>query len=554
DLAERVPRQPTAGVDCRPSASGSLSRITSTDPEVADRLIDPDRVSAELALSTARALAPVRDASSANAVTAIPRVVPLFTALGVESIDADDIIDRWKTDRGYSLQAPIGHTEQGPLLLDLVEHGPHGLIGGTSGAGKSELVMSLVAGLIAENPPSRVNVLFIDYKGGASSDLFRHVPHTVGYVTNLDGLLAMRALTSLRAELNRRMNLLQGRAKDLAEMIEKYPDEAPPSLVIVVDEFATLVKEIPDFVDGMVDIAQRGRSLGIHLLLATQRPSGAVNDNIKANTNLRISLRMLDGAESTSVIGSADAASIPAPLRGRGYAKLGAGELVAFQSAWSGAPLLAESGTPPVGVRPFGRVPAPMLAAALAQQLGAGAGAGAGAGSAGLGGAPSAPDTGRTQIDALLESVVEAAERLGLERGPAPWLDVLPPVLPLTEARAGLPGAANPGSEVVLGMIDDPEAQAQYPAVVDLARTGGLLVVGTGGSGKSTALITAAVSAAEDDDRSGGGRLTIFGLDFASRELLGLRRLPQCGGVASGDDLEAVTRIIDRLDGEFERR
>jgi len=549
DLAERVPRQTTAVIDCRPAASGTLSRITSTDPDVADRLIDPDRVSATLALETAMALAPVRDASSANAVTAIPRVVSLFTALGVESVDADWVIDRWKVDRGYSLKGPIGHTEQGPLLLDLVEHGPHGLIGGTSGAGKSELVMSLVAGLIAENPPSRVNFLFIDYKGGASSDLFRDVPHTVGYVTNLDGLLAMRALTSLRAELNRRMNLLQGRAKDLAEMIERYPDEAPPSLVIVVDEFATLVKEIPDFVAGMVDIAQRGRSLGIHLLLATQRPSGAVNDNIKANTNLRISLRMLDGGESTSVIGSPDAAAIPAPLRGRGYARLGAGELVAFQSAWSGAPLLAESGTPPVGVRPFGRVPAAMAASAILAEAASGTAASE----------PEANASGRTQIDALLDSVVEAAERLGLERGQAPWLDVLPPVLPLDDAIAGLPAPeadtpAAPGSKVVIGMIDDPEAQAQYPAVVDLARSGGLVIAGTGGSGKSTALVTAAMSAAIEDDRTGGGRLTIFGLDFASRELIGLNKLPQCGAVAAGDDLEAVTRVIDRLDGEFERR
>ena len=99
------------------------------------------------------------------------------------------------------------------------------------------------------------------------------------------------------------MRLMEGKAKDLAEMLERYPDEAPPSLVIVVDEFATLVKEVPDFVAGVVDIAQRGRSLGVHLILATQRPSGSVNDNILANTNLRISLRMLDAGESTTVIG-----------------------------------------------------------------------------------------------------------------------------------------------------------------------------------------------------------------------------------------------------------
>ncbi|MEM9561326.1 MAG: FtsK/SpoIIIE domain-containing protein [Actinomycetota bacterium] len=556
DRAERVPRQASAVVDCRPAATGDLSRITSTDPEIADQLVDHERVSPELALATARALAPVRDASSANAVTAIPRVVPLFTALGVSSIDADTVARRWSVDRGHSLRGPIGHTESGPLLLDLVEHGPHGLIGGTSGAGKSELGMSLVAGLMAENPPTRVNFLFIDYKGGASSDVFRRAPHTVGYVTNLDGLLAMRALTSLRAELNRRMNLLQGRAKDLAEMIERHPDEAPPSLVIVVDEFATLVKEIPDFVAGMVDIAQRGRSLGIHLLLATQRPSGAVNDNIKANTNLRIALRMLDGGESTAVIGTPDAAAIPTPLRGRGYARLGAGELIAFQSAWSGAPLLAESGPPPVGVDRFGTTVALRDAARSAAVAGGATGATSPAARSDASGGAGAT-SGRTQLDALLDAVVEAGERLGLGRGRAPWLEVLPEVIALDEARVGLatgPGEPAPGTRVVLGMVDDPEAQAQYPAVVDLTRSGGLLIAGTGGSGKSTALITAAVSAALDDAEAGGGHLTIVGLDVASRELVGLARLPQCAAVATGDDLEAVTRIIDRLDRDFERR
>ncbi|MEM7324755.1 MAG: FtsK/SpoIIIE domain-containing protein [Actinomycetota bacterium] len=563
DTAERVPRQARAVVTCRPALSGELSTVSFTDPDREDLHLDIDRATAAFAARTGMALAPLRDASSANAATAIPRVVPLFTALGIEAVDEFWIEQQWKTDRGYSLQGPIGYTDTGPLILDIVEHGPHGLIGGTSGAGKSELVMSMVAGLIAYNPPTRINFLFIDYKGGASSDLFKDVPHTVGYVTNLDGLLAMRALTSLRAELNRRMNLLQGKAKDLAEMIEKYPDEAPPSLVIVVDEFATLVKEIPDFVAGIVDIAQRGRSLGIHLMLATQRPSGSVNDNIKANTNLRISLRMLDGAESTAVIGVGDAAAIPAPLKGRGFAKMGPGELVAFQSAWSGAPLLAESGTPPVVVRPFGPAAETAAASAAARSSEAAAPGSVIGPSAGVG-----PDElqshdhghvpQRTQIDALLEAVCTAGEQLGHRRGDAPWLEVLPPVIPVDDVRdaaaAAEPDRLEPGARIVIGMIDDPAAQAQYPAVVNLARSGGLIISGTGGSGKSTALITAAVSAAMDDSALGGGTLTIFALDFASRELGGLNRLPQCGGVATGDDLEAVTRIIGLLHREFERR
>ena len=155
------------------------------------------------------------------------------------------------------------------------------------------------------------------------------------------------------------MRLMEGKAKDLAEMLERYPDEAPPSLVIVVDEFATLVKEVPDFVAGVVDIAQRGRSLGVHLILATQRPSGSVNENILANTNLRISLRMLDASESKTVIGVGAAADIPLPLKGRGFARLGPTDLTEFQSAFTGAALTQDADVSPVVVRPFGNVARP---------------------------------------------------------------------------------------------------------------------------------------------------------------------------------------------------
>ncbi len=565
DSLQRVPRQARAVVECVLAVAGRLSSISFTDPNRPDLALDIERAGPDFSGLAARALAPLRDASSANAATAIPRTVPLFTALGTEAVDADWVAERWRTDRGYSLQGPIGCTESGPLMLDIVEHGPHGLIGGTSGAGKSELVMSLVAGLIAYNPPTRVNFLFIDYKGGASSEVFTDVPHTVGYVTNLDGLLAMRALTSLRAELNRRMNLLQGRAKDLEEMLARHPEQAPASLVIVVDEFATLVQEIPDFVSGIVDIAQRGRSLGIHLLLATQRPSGSVNDNIKANTNLRIALRMLDGGESTAVIGSGDAASIPAPLKGRGFARMGSGELTAFQSAWAGAPLLGEVGAPPVEVKPFGPCSGPGPGLPLGSDRGLSLGSALPPPEHRLAGSPVAtktPAPERTQIDAVVEAVVAAGNQLGYERGRAPWLDTLPELLSIEEVRgidasrgpAGSRDQAGPGSRIVFGMVDDPATQSQYPAVADLACSGGLLVCGAGGSGRSTVLETVAVSAALDDSALGGGQLTIFALEFASRQLGSLVHLPQCGGVAGGDDLEAVTRIIALLHTEFERR
>ncbi len=537
DTDRRVPRQAQAIVELAGLASGESSSLTYVAATMKNQRFEPTRVGVDIAERACRALAPLRDASAANATTAVPRMVTLNQALGVDHVTAGWVAEQWMVDRGYSLPAPVGMTDTGPVTLDLVEHGPHGLIGGTSGAGKSELVQSLVANLIALNSPERVNILFIDYKGGALSGLFSRVPHSVGAVTNLDALLSLRALTSLKAELDRRMTLFeQHRVKDLRDMIAAHPGEAPPSLVIVVDEFAALVRELPEFVEGIVSIAERGRSLGIHLLLSTQRPSGSINENIQQNTNLRISLRMLDSIESNNVIGTSDAATIPGHLKGRGYARLGPGELVPFQSSWSGAPVADDHGPTPIAVEPFT------------------SDSGAAHGSTAPSATGAKPDQ-RTQLDAVIDAVVDAAATLNMSRGRAPWRETLPTLVPLDTVLED-PRASGDivGTVVTIGMIDDPRAQDQYPAQFDLADGGGLAIYGNGGSGKTTALQTVACSAAIRDSQAGGGGLTMFGLDFGSRELGVLNRLPQCETIVAGDDLEGVTRIIALLEGLFAQR
>ncbi len=549
-----VPRQAEVVARLRTPGEGVPSSLSYVDPERDAQEFEPVRVGTAVAERTARALAPLVDATATNAAATVPSMVTLFEALGVERIDPDWIAEQWLTDRGYALPTPVGLTDAGPLTLDLVRHGPHGLIGGTSGAGKSELVQSLVANLIALNSPERVNLLFIDYKGGALSGLFSDVPHAVGAVTNLDAMLSLRALTSLKAELDRRMALFeQKRVKDIAEMLERHPAEAPASLVIVVDEFASLVRELPEFVEGIVSIAERGRSLGIHLLLSTQRPSGSINENIQQNTNLRMSLRMLDAGESNNVIGTADAATIPGHLKGRGYARLGPGELIAFQSSWSGAPLGGEDGLRPIVVAPFTTLPEtaasipPMVAVGPSAPVDDNPGC---SGSV----TPGRAGSNATELDAVLDAVVEAASRLGMGRGRAPWLETLPNLVPLDTVLADPRSAAVSASSVTIGMVDNPEAQDQYPANIDLDDGGGLAVYGSGGSGKTTTLLTAVCSAAIRDSQAGGGQLTIFGIDFASRQLGVLQQLPQCEVVANGDDLEAVTRIIATVTRLFAER
>jgi DNA segregation ATPase FtsK/SpoIIIE, S-DNA-T family len=556
----QVPRQCQAVVSCR--GTGRTGRVRFTDPARPDREVELDGADPATARSIARSLAPLRDASATSQTTAIPRVVPLFDVLGLDGDHGAPptpaaVVDRWSADRsdrgdrGDRLEVPIGMSAHGVLTLDLVEQGPHTLIGGTSGSGKSELLQSLVLSLAANHPPTRLNLLFVDYKGGASAASFRDLPHTVGYVTNLSGRLSLRALTSLRAELQRRMALMEGRAKDLREMLAVAPDEAPPSLVIVVDEFAALVKEIPDFVAGMVDIAQRGRSLGVHLVLATQRPTGVVNENILANTNLRIALRMLNPADSGNVVGSRDAADIPVPLRGRAYARTGPQTLVPFQCAWSGAPAVADQQVRAVGVRPFdggdgaGAVLQPPV---LDDPAGGEGGTAAG---------------GTTQLDVLVSVCAEAARSLALPPARRPWVEPLPEVLPLDTVTSRVDGTVgtggahpgsphpDPGRVAVLGLYDDPENQAQHVAAVDLEAAGGLVVFGTGGTGKTTLLRTVALGLARQGTVD---EVRIYALDFASRSLDQLADLPHCGAVIAGDDVEATCRLLTLLDLEIDRR
>ncbi len=529
-----VPRHASRILDVRRGeGEAMIGRLWSTDPAVDDVMLEVEHVRGAVADRVARALAPVRDASTASLATSIPRTAPLLDVLGVGKPTPDWIADHWLRETGYHLRFPIGIGVDGPLDLDLVHDGPHTLIGGTSGAGKSELLQSMVAALAARYAPSRLNFLFVDYKGGASSQVFERLPHTVGCVTNLSADLSVRALTSLRAELNRRMAVMEGRAKDLPEMIERFPDEAPPSLVIVVDEFATLVKEVPDFVSGIVDIAQRGRSLGIHLVLATQRPSGSVNENILANTNLRISLRMLDRAESSAIIDCADAAEIPVPLKGRALARLGPQQPIEFQSAYAGAPLTTGDARQSVLVAPFVATDdsprSTGTAAPLAEQP-------------------------VTHLEALVDAIGVAAVQLGLPAPRRPWREVLPETVLLDDViaeRAGSGCQVDAGRFVAVGTVDAPELQDQRPAVVDLEDGGGWLVFGTGGSGKTTLLRTVAASIIAESD---GHDAAILVFDFASRGLIGLRALPGVIDVATGDDLEAVTRHVTLLDAEVTRR
>ncbi|MFM2076532.1 MAG: hypothetical protein RJA49_422 [Actinomycetota bacterium] len=280
-----------------------------------------------------RALAALRDPEDALAVGRLPPEVQFEELVG--PLTAAEVLAKWSAaGDDPPPRTPVGLAADGWVDIDLGRDGPHGLFAGTTGAGKSELLRSLVAGLAVHTPPTHLQLVLVDYKGGATFDALTHLPHVVGVVTDLDGSLADRALRSLHAELRHREAVLRAHgAADLTALRASAPATRMPRLVVVVDEFAALVAEQPEFLHALVGVAQRGRSLGVHLLLATQRPQGVISDDIRANTSLRVALRLHDDADAVDVVGDRTPVTLPRRIPGRAVLRLGPDERVVFQTA-----------------------------------------------------------------------------------------------------------------------------------------------------------------------------------------------------------------------------
>lgn len=380
----------------------------------------------------------------------------------------------------------IGMAADGVVDIDLVRDGPHGLIAGTTGSGKSELLRSLVAGMAANVSPAHLTFVLIDYKGGATFDACAVLPHVVGMVTDLDDQLADRALRSLHAELRRREALLRTHgAADLSELHLHAPSVTLPRLVVVIDEFAALVAEQPTFLHALVGIAQRGRSLGVHLLLATQRPNGVITDDIRANTNLRLALRLQDTTDAIDVVGIAAPAHLPRGVPGRAVLRLGADEHLTFQTAQCTAPTR---------------------------------------------------DGRDTELTVLVRAICDAARMAGLAIPAAPWLPPLPETLAPDQLSE---------SQCAVGLVDEPDLQRTTHLRWSL-REGGLAVVGSAGSGVTSTLLTLANQTLSADDEADVYVIDARSDD----RWAALEAHPRCVAVVRLSEPERLHRLLHRLQAQ----
>lgn len=488
----------------------------------------PDRdgiVVDRFALPPAAALA--RDLGGLVPVTSagrLPRTVRLLD-LPVGGLTIDDsggIAGTWSRTRD-SLAATLGRSLEGAVEIDLCRQGPHALIAGTTGSGKSELLQTLIAGLALRHPPDRCSFLLVDYKGGAAFAEAAELPHTVGLVTDLDGQSTGRALRSLGAELSRREAILGAhQVSDIAAL----PEEVDLGrLVIVVDEFATLAEELPEFVPGLVSIAQRGRSLGIHLVLATQRPGGVVSPEIRANCTLRICLRTTDEADSRDVLGTPQAAHLPLDQPGRAYLRAGTGEPTLLQVARASTRPGPRSDAGPEIRRWTWPIPI------------------------GTGVDERAPD-GSTDLVRLTRALTRHGSAAGLRTPHRPWRPPLPDRLLSTDLPR--PADADSGARLSVGLVDLPDRQDQEALEVDLAEGGAWLAVGGPRSGRTTFLRTVLAEAVR---RLGPDVLHVHVLDSGGGALAAAATgLSHTGTAVAGADALRTARLVDRLAREVADR
>lgn len=502
----------------------------------------PDALSVAEATALARRLARHRAAevtAAGDPAPSAPAGLPALLNLRPGARGIAELRARWARSDADRLRVPIGVDEKGgPVTLDLKESaqggsGPHGLCIGATGSGKSELLRTLVLGLAAAHSSEDLNLVLVDFKGGATFLGFADLPHVSAVITNLADEIGLvdRMADALAGEITRRQELLRA-AGNLVSVTEyaaarRAGADLPPlpALLVVVDEFSELLAQRPELIDLLVTIGRLGRSLGLHLLLASQRLDEGRLRGLESHLSYRIALRTFSAAESRAVLGVPDAHQLPS-APGSAFLATGTGELVRFRAAYVSGPEAAPRQAGPAPQRPRAHPfqVAPVLEPDRARPFG--------------------PDPGDGPT--VLETVIAAMAGTGPPAhqvwlpplGDPPWLDELaPPGGPL---------------QVAVGLVDRPYQQRRDALVVDLAGgSGHLAVVGGPRSGKSSALATTVLALAT---ASSPAELGVHVLDFGGGALAALAGLPHVGTVADRQQPDLVRRVVAEFAAVLARR
>ena len=482
----------------------------------------------------------------------LPRMLSFLEMFHVGTIESLNIMKRWKENNPVkTLAVPVGVNIDGSdFMLDLHEkyQGPHGLVAGTTGSGKSEFLITYILSLAVNFSPDEVAFVLIDYKGGGLAGAFEdarngiRLPHLQGTITNLDGSAIARSLTSLHSEMTRRQrrfNEAKSKTGEGTMDIYNYQrlyrigevSEPMAHLFIISDEFAELRQQQPEFLNELVSIARIGRSLGVHLILATQKPGSVVTDQIVSNSKFKVCLKVQDKSDSMEMLKRPEAGELRET--GRFYLQVGNNELfVLGQSAWSGA--LYEPQETIVTKRDDSLQFIDHLGSQILEIK---------------------PEikklsTGRSQLVMVVREVIRIAEEIGIKPHSL-WLPVLPDKIDAIRLENEVQSVKNGLFTYCAGRLDDPMNQAQYLLHLNLEKSGHLLVMGETGSGKTTFIQTMLAILSQKYPPED---LNYYILDYSSRLMRLFDKLPHCGGVLGEEQEGELNNFFRTIQGIIDER
>ena len=482
---------------------------------------------------------------------AIPERLSLLEQYLVETVEDLNISERWaQAEPSKSIASMIGWKGKKEFAFwDLHEqvHGPHAIVGGTSGSGKSEFLTTFLMGLAINFSPEDIGMLIIDWKGGGIADTLADLPHFMGSITNLDGAGTARALASINAELKKRqrefreygVSNIAGYTKLYRERNNpregvNYPHKPLPHLMLVSDEFAELKENVPEFLDELTSVARIGRSLGVHLILATQKPDGVVNDQIDANAKSKVALKMSDEANSKALIKTGDAAHIT--NAGRGYLRVGESEVYElFQSGYGGVDYNPHATTEEIKDERIYRVNESgqweLLYDPREDLIDQGA----------------VKEDVPTQLEATIAEIVKNFEHSSYTKPDKPWLPNLGEAIVTMKPKA----KKKRNLSIPLGLLDIPSMQSQEVYNYNLEETSHTVVFSSPGFGKSVTLQTMVMNLARQNTPE-QVQFNLF--DFGTNGLLPLKNLPHVADIVTLEENEKLQKMLHRLEQNLAER